>query len=166
MTDFLRRNVAWLAVALLISLGLNLFAGGVFAGRFFHSRFGPHDRFGPPPIEAMSGPGQVSWLLKRIAGDLPGNEREAFRQAMESRRDALVARGKDLHEARAAVRSAIEARPFDRAAYDAAVAALGERQKAFADELSGAIGDALELATGAPSATGSAGSTGGSSSGQ
>ncbi|MFZ5789255.1 MAG: periplasmic heavy metal sensor [Pseudomonadota bacterium] len=159
MVDFLRRNVAWLAIALLISLGLNLFMGGAFAGRFFHYRFGPPDRFGPPPIEAMSGPGQVRWLLRRIAGDLPGDERAAFRQAMESRRDALVARGKDLREAREAVRSAIEARPFDRAAYDAAVATLGERQKAFANELSDAIGDALELAAGSPPAPGG-GSTG------
>jgi uncharacterized membrane protein len=159
MVDFLRRNVAWLAIALLISLAINLFAGGVFAGRFFHHRFGAPDRFGPPPIEATSGPGQVRWLLHRIAGDLPGDERAAFRQAMESRRDALIARGKELREARDAVRSTIEARPFDRAAYDSAVAALSQRQRAFADELADAIGDALELAAGTPPAPGG-GSTG------
>lgn len=160
MMDFLRRNVAWLAIALLISLGANLFVGGAFAGRFFHHRFGPPDRFGPPPIEAMNGPGQVRWLLRRIAGDLPGNERDAFRQAMESRRDALIARSKDLRDARDAVRSTIETRPFDRAAYNTAVAALGERQNAFADELANAIGDALELAAGSPPAPAGSGSTG------
>lgn len=158
MVDFLRRNVSWLAVALLVSLAGNFFFGGLAAGRFLH-----HD-FERPRMERLGGPGQMRWILERVADRLPHDQRQAFRQAMESRRDALVAEGKQLHDAREAVQRAIEARPFDRAAYDNAVAALAERQHAFGADLADAVGDAIELAAGAPPAGASGtGSTGSSS---
>ena len=75
-----------LAVALLVSLASNFFFGGLAAGRFLH-----HD-FERPRMERLGGPGQMRWILERVADRLPHDQRQAFRQAMESRRDALVAR--------------------------------------------------------------------------
>jgi len=144
MVNFLQRNAIWIAVALLVSLGANLFLGGMMAGRILHGGFGG------PRMEGIGGPGQMRWIMKRIAEDLPEAQRDAFRNAMDQRKDQLIADGKALHDAREAVRAAIEARPFDRAAYDNATATLQQRQDAFGAELSDAVGDAIELAAGKP----------------
>lgn len=147
MVNFLQRNASWIAVALVVSLGANLFLGGMMAGRILHGGFGG------PRMEGIGGPSQVRWIVKRIAEDLPESQRDTFRNAMDARKDQLVAIGKELHDAREAVRAAIEARPFDRAAYDTAAATLGQRQSAFGAELSDAVGDAIELAAGKPAGT-------------
>lgn len=146
MVDFLRRNANAIAVALLLSLGVNLFLGGMMTGRLLHGGFGG------PHMERMGGAGQVDWIVKRIAEDLPEAQRDVFRDAMGGRKDQLVAMGKELRDAREAVKAAIEARPFDRAVYDQAAAAMGQRQLAFGTELADAVGDAIELATGKPAA--------------
>jgi Spy/CpxP family protein refolding chaperone len=146
MVDFLRRNASLIAVALLVSLGANLFLGGMMAGRLLHRGFGG------PHMERLGGAGQVNWIVKRIAEDLPESQRDAFRDAMGTRKDQLVAMGKELRDAREAVKAAIEARPFDRAAYDNATATMGQRQAAFGGELADAVGDAIELAAGKPAA--------------
>jgi Spy/CpxP family protein refolding chaperone len=146
MVNFLQRNAIWIVVALLVSLGANLFLGGMMAGRILHGGFGG------PRMEGVGGPGQMRWIMKRIAEDLPEAQRDAFRNAMDQRKDQLIADGKALHDAREAVRAAIEARPFDRAAYNNATAALQQRQEAFGAELADAVGDAIELAAGKPAA--------------
>jgi Spy/CpxP family protein refolding chaperone len=144
MVNFLQRNAIWIAVALLVSLGANLFLGGMMAGRLMHHGFGG------PRMEGIGGPDQMRWIMRRIAEDLPATQRDAFRGAMDQRKDQLIADGKALHDAREAVRAAIEARPFDRTAYDNATTTLQQRQSAFGAELADAVGDAIELAAGKP----------------
>ncbi|MGH6879292.1 periplasmic heavy metal sensor [Hypericibacter sp.] len=144
MVDFLRRNANWLAVALLVSLGANLFLGGMMAGRLLHHGMGG------PRMEMMGGAGQVNWIVKRIAEDLPAAQQDVFRDAMNARKDQLVAMGKELREAREAVKAAIQTKPFDRAAYDNAATAMSQRQTTFSAELADAVGDSMELAAGKP----------------
>jgi Spy/CpxP family protein refolding chaperone len=144
MVDFLRRNAHWIAIVLLVSLGANLFLGGMMAGRLLHHGMGG------PRMEMMGGAGQVSWIVKRIAEDLPASQQDVFRDAMNARKDQLIAKGKDLREAREAVKAAIEARPFNRAAYDNAATEMSQRQTAFSAELADAVGDSMELAAGKP----------------
>ncbi|HWA43088.1 MAG TPA: periplasmic heavy metal sensor [Hypericibacter adhaerens] len=144
MVDFLRRNANWIAIALVLSLGANLFMGGIIAGRLMHGGFGHHR------MEKIEGGDQVGWIVRRIAEDMPEGQRQAFREAMDSRKDQLIALGKQMHDAREAVRDAIRQRPFDRAAFDSAAASLGTTQQAFGKEFSDAIGDAIELAAGKP----------------
>jgi Spy/CpxP family protein refolding chaperone len=144
MVDFLQRNANWIAVALLVSLGVNLFLGGMIAGRL------RHHGWGGSRMEMAGGAGQVNWIVKRIAEDLPEAQQDIFRDAMNARKDQLVAMGKELREAREAVKAAIETKPFDRAAYDNAATAMGQRQTAFSAELADAVGDSMELASGKP----------------
>jgi uncharacterized membrane protein len=141
MVDFLRRYAGWIAVALVLSLGVNLFMGGAIAGRLMHDG---HHR-----MDRGSGD-QVRWIVKRISEDLPDTQRDAFREAMDSRKDQLVDLGKQLREAREAVKNAIRSRPFDRAAFDSATTSFAARQEAFGKEFADAIGDAIELAAGKP----------------
>jgi Spy/CpxP family protein refolding chaperone len=142
VVDFLRRNANWIALALVLSLGANLFAGGWIAGRLMH---GGHHR-----MENVSSSDQVNWIVKRIAEDLPEAQRQAFRDAMDSRKDQLIDLGKQMREAREAVKETIKNRPFDRAAFNSATVAFAASQQAFGKEFSSAIGDAIELATGKP----------------
>ncbi len=144
MVDFLKRNANWIAVALLVSLGANLFLGGMMAGRILHHGFGG------PRMEMMGGAGQVNWIVKRIAEDLPQAQQDVFRDAMNARKDQLIAMGKALRDAREAVKAAIEKKPFDRAAYDSAATAMSQRQTAFSAELADAVGNSMELAAGKP----------------
>src|SRR5690348_3758946 len=142
MVDFLRRNAGWLAIALLVSLGANLFLGGMMAGRLLHRGWGG------PRMEMAGGAGQVNWIVKRIAEDLPEAQQDTFRDAMNARKDQLVTLGKQLREAREAVKAAIETKPFNRADYDNAATVMSQRQTAFSAELADAVGDSMELATG------------------
>jgi uncharacterized membrane protein len=141
MVDFLRRYASWIAVALVLSLGVNLFMGGLVAGRLMH---GSHHRMDRGSSD------QVRWIVKRISEDLPDAQREAFREAMDSRKNQLVDLGKQLREARETVKEAIRSHPFDRAAFDSATASFAASQQAFGKEFADAIGDAIELAAGKP----------------
>lgn len=144
MTDFLRRNAAALAVVLLISLAANLFLGGVWAGRFAHYR--GHGGWS----DVRDGRGMVERVLERIAGDLPRDQRKAFRDEMEAQRDRLAAGGQEMRDAREDLRAAITAQPFDRAKFDAAFASMRDRSRTFWTELQQAVGDALEKVNAAP----------------
>ncbi len=144
MIDFLRRNVAVIAVLLLLSLAGNLFLGGVWVGRFAHYR--GHGGWN----EARDGRGMVEMVLERIAGDLPRDQRKAFRDLMEQQRDKLAAGGQDMRDARDALRAASAAHPFDRAKFDAAFESMREHSRTFWTDLQAAVGDALEKVNAAP----------------
>jgi Spy/CpxP family protein refolding chaperone len=144
MTDFFRRNATALVVLLLVSLAGNLFLGGVWVGRFAHHR--GHGEWS----DARDGGGMVEKVLERIAGDLPRDQRKAFRELMEQQRDKLAAGGQDMRTARDALRATIAAHPFERAKFDAAFAAMRERSQTFWTDLQQAIGDALEKVDAAP----------------
>jgi len=137
MTDFLRRNAGLIAVLLLLSLAGNLFLGGVWVGRY--ARHGHRDW-----NDVRDGRGMVEMVLERIAKDLPGDQRKAFREIMDEQRDKLAAGGQEMRDAREQLRAATVAHPFDRAQFDAAFQEMRTRSQTFWTSLQQAVGDALE----------------------
>lgn len=116
-----------LAIALFLSLAVNIFLGGFAVGRFAGGPRPPHGdhpsmHAGPmmaPNVEALSPEG-----------------RAAFHSVFEAERDALHQRHSALKARRAAFAAALLAEPFDRAAAVAALKDLhtvtAEQQGAFA----------------------------------
>lgn len=116
-----------LALALFLSLAVNIFLGGFAVGRFASGPRHPHGdhpsmHAGPmmaPNVEALSPEG-----------------RAAFHSVFEAERDALHRRHSALRERRAAFAAALLAEPFDRVAAEAALqdlhAVTAEQQGAFA----------------------------------
>jgi uncharacterized membrane protein len=118
----------WLALALLVSLGANMFMGGLLAGRFA----GP----APEPPEIGTGPGgggpapgerPLVAAIRRMAEALPEADRTRFEQAFLDRRRDIARAQLALRDARLELRDAIMADPFDRAKVEQAFAALRTR---------------------------------------
>lgn len=116
-----------LAIALFLSVAVNIFLGGFAVGRFAGGPRHPHAEHpsmhaGPmmaPNVEALSPQG-----------------RTAFHSVFEAEREALRQRHSALKERRAAFAAVLLAEPFDRAAAEAALkdlhAVTAEQQSAFA----------------------------------
>ncbi len=117
----------WLALALLVSLGANMFMGGLLAGRFAGQPADPPPGTGTGP-GGGPGPDQpLVALIRRMASALPGDERTAFEQAFLDRRRDIVRANVAVREARLALRGAIVADPFDRPRVEQAFADLRAR---------------------------------------
>ena len=66
----------WILIALIVSLALNLFLGGLMIGRWVSGP--PHHRM-PFAAGAERGPaGEPGRILQRMAGSLPPDQRPAF----------------------------------------------------------------------------------------
>jgi len=121
------RAAKWVLAALVASLGVNLFVGGmVLGGRFHH----------PPPgtffqsegrERGEAGRGMSAFLMDRMAGALPREARGEFRRAVGEHRAAMAEADKNFRETRDKLRAAMAAEPFDRAALDAAFAEMRTR---------------------------------------
>ncbi|MGQ0663553.1 MAG: periplasmic heavy metal sensor [Pseudomonadota bacterium] len=135
MVTFDARMGKWLAIALFVSLGVNLFLVGLMAGRYL----GPS---APPFASGPSPAGDRPWFIHRMAENLPPEHRQVFEDAMAERRRDMGAANAAMREARRRVRDALVAEPFDRAALEAALADLRNRaldsQKAVHDAIAGA----------------------------
>ncbi len=135
------RAFRWVLPALFVSLGLNLFVGGVLAGRYLAPE--------PPetPVAARL-PAHtdrpVRALIKRMAARLPADERAAFVEIVSQHREALVAAGAAIRDARRKVHKAMAAEPFDRAPLDAAFAELRASSDEFRQTMHEAIADGVQ----------------------
>lgn len=103
MTSFAKR----LGIALAISVALNLTLAGFFLGRAFDRRSG----LGP-------GRGDAGWFDPRAPRD------DRLRALFHEHRDDFRSRRQATRAARAAVRSALERDPFDKAALEKSLADL------------------------------------------
>ncbi len=113
------RTSRLLAIALAISVLLNVFALGFLIGR---TRLAP-----PPPLR----PGEAIRLDLRAIGEaLPKSERRELRRALSERRDELRRRLADLRRAQREVDAALAADPFDPGRLEAAYARLREASAA------------------------------------
>jgi uncharacterized membrane protein len=101
----------WLAVALVVSVGINLLFVGIAAGRYFTHR--GFERPGEP-------------IAERIGRALPPEAGEIFRNELRQRRPDIASARLALREARQEVRTALAAEPFDPARLEAA---LGEMRR-------------------------------------
>lgn len=130
----------WLFALLVVSLGLNLFLGGLMLGRWFS---------GPPMMRQMAmhgerGPGGEPgrFLMQRMAASLPAEHRPVFEAAIEKHRDRITQAATQAREARDTARDALNKEPFDRAALERAFEAVRSRNDALQQEIQAAIADA------------------------
>ena len=153
MVTIAARGAKWLAVAFVVSLGANLFLGGLIAGRMFAGT--PEPATAPPaaiatqpdrPFPQGAGPqgaGPMGGPLQRMYFALSPEHRPIFEQVMASHRRELAAANGAVREARLKIRDALLAEPFDRDAFLAAtnglIARSNEQQKAAVDAIIDAV---------------------------
>lgn len=129
----------WVAPALLASLALNIFLGGVFAGRLFSPA---------PPATVANGEASDERPIRRFiatfTGALDDAERRTFVTAFAGREAEMRGAVRALRAARREALAKMQATPFDRGALDDSLAALREKQEALQVELQTAIADAVE----------------------
>jgi len=114
----------WLALALLVSLGANMFMGGLLAGRFAGRPAEAPEAGGPTPGERP-----LAAAIRRMAATLPDQDRTRFEQAFVERRRDIARATLALREARLGLRDAIMADPFDRTKVEQGFAALRDRNE-------------------------------------
>jgi len=134
------RTGKWVLLALVVSLGLNLFVGGlVVGGRFHHPPPGAflHERH----VDAKNEP-RVFLFVNRMARELPPDERRNFMTVVNGYRGELTEADRNLRDARKRVREAMAAEPFDRAALENAFADVRVRFDDLQKVLHGALADA------------------------
>ncbi|MAJ62857.1 MAG: hypothetical protein CL558_02290 [Alphaproteobacteria bacterium] len=102
-----RRSIWVLAIALFLSLGLNLALGGFIAGK---GGF----RHGPG--------GHVARGFHEVARTMNDADRKVLREAFKEGMSAMRGAREERRELGGAVRRALKAEPFDRAALEAAMA--------------------------------------------
>lgn len=128
----------WVLIVLIVSLGLNLFLGGLMAGHWFS---------GPPhPPRAAQGErgaaGEPGRILQRMASTLPPEHRPAFEAAIAKHRDRVAQAASQSREAREQVREILRKDPLDRAALDRAFEAVRTSNIALQTEIQMTIAEA------------------------
>jgi uncharacterized membrane protein len=122
----------WLLVGLLaVSLGVNVFLGGVFTGRRL---------FRPPPNPDM----MVSRVVEHLSASLSPVDSTALHRVFDSHRRQFGERFAALRRAHAMLRDAMAAQPFDRAGLNAALDAVDRERAALGGVFHAAL---LEAAT-------------------
>jgi uncharacterized membrane protein len=128
----------WVLIVLIASLGLNLFLGGLMAGRWFS---GPPHRMAA--TQGERGPaGEPGRILQRMAQTLPPEHRPAFEAAIAKHRDRIAQAATQAREARDLVRDILRKDPLDRAALDSAFETLRTSNVALQAEIQQTIADA------------------------
>jgi uncharacterized membrane protein len=127
-------------IALVVSVALNLFVGGIVVGRQVAV-----GGLGGMAVSLLADPGErpVRQMLMRIARNLEPAERARLRAAVADRREELEAAGHGIAEARRTVGELVAAPEFDRAAVDTALAELRQRTTAFQAIMQMAVVDAV-----------------------
>jgi uncharacterized membrane protein len=133
----------WRGPVLFVSLGLNLFLVGAFAGGWWHQHQGRYWRhqwmprqmgqtapMGMPgrPGEPGAGPmrGGMAAIGEAVR-QLPETDRKPFEEAMARRRAEVQQLQQDVRHARLKVNDAIRAEPFDAKAMAAALSVVREK---------------------------------------
>lgn len=117
-------------VALVLSVCLNVFVAGLIIGRVSS---------GDRPALPRGGGG-----LERFIATMPEEARPVIRQALRDNRPQLQGPFLALRDARQDVAAVVAAEPFDREAFEAAMATVRTRSKALEAEVHGVIAEALE----------------------
>jgi len=129
-----RRWITILGAALVVSLALNLFFGGVIVGH----RFGPRGGF-----DWQLTPAGLRLGMERVLRALPDNDAKLVRGLFEAQRADITQRFQALQDARKAVGAALKAEPFDPAAFTAAYEAMQARSQELQAAVHGVIKAAI-----------------------
>ncbi|MEM8800265.1 MAG: periplasmic heavy metal sensor [Pseudomonadota bacterium] len=134
-----RGRPIWIWGLLAVSLGINMFLVGHWAGgraadnrpsRVFDAK-----RQGPPPQDLVRG------VLMAFSAELSKEDQRAIRQALSSRRKALVPQGRSLWEAQAKVDALLRAEVIDKDALRVAFQDLRQSTNALQKPLHEALID-------------------------
>ena len=128
-----RRWIAILGAALVVSLALNVFCGGVIVGHRFARAGG---------FEWQANPARLKLGLERVLRALPDRDAKVVRELFEAQRATIAQRFQALQDSRDAVGAALKTDPFDPAAFTAAYEAMQARSA----ELQGAIHAVIKAA--------------------
>ncbi|HUN51932.1 MAG TPA: periplasmic heavy metal sensor [Candidatus Sulfotelmatobacter sp.] len=123
-----QRNRRGARILLVASLAVNLLLIGFLVGHMLHPPW--HERGGPLTIE-------------HITGALPPEVRDAVRASLRDRRPQIAERMAAVRQARADVRAAIEAEPFDAQRLQTAFATLRDRSQAVQEDVAAAVVEAI-----------------------
>lgn len=116
MVTLTPRASGWLIAVLFVSLALNMFVGGVWLGhRIFHDR-GEYSETHKRKFSMMS-------FAERMAERLSPAERETYMAVIDGYRPEMAAAERQMKDARAKVRDALSAVPFNPQELDDALAA-------------------------------------------
>ena len=127
----IRRSITVLAGALALSLAVNLFLVGVFAGRVSFQR-----PFETPPLASLA-----AMFLRYQT--LPRSERAPFRATILRHAGELRATQQALRAAQSQAVAALQATPYDRARMQQAFATVREATQARQAALHAALVDAI-----------------------
>lgn len=129
-------RTSWLTILLVVSVGLNLFLGGLFAGHWYAGR--------PGMVVAPGGSAETPGrgLLQRMIASLPAEERPAFEAVVAKRRPQVTQAVGEVRAARQTVREALLREPLDRPALDTAFAELRRRNDALQATIQATIAEA------------------------
>jgi len=116
-----RRWITGLGAALVASLALNLFLGGVMVGH----RVNP----GAGLLEGQITPANLKVRMERVLSVLPPNDATLVRGLFDAQRENLAQRFRALQESRKAIGAALRAQPFDPAAFTTAYEAMQARNQ-------------------------------------
>jgi len=118
-----------LRTTLLVSVALNLLAGGILAGRLHHSRpSGPESR--------------AERLIERMASVLPADDGAILRRVFHAHQAGIGALAVDLGAARDEVRQVLRAEPFDQRALQTVFGRVRERRQAMHEAIHEVVAEA------------------------
>ena len=118
-----RPRFSLLAIALVISLALNLLAAGLVTSHFIREH----------RAEAIHRPTGLELLPRKFFGDLSAERRKVLLELLRARRGGFRERLQALRAASVKIAEALEAEPYDPSATEAAVNAFGATGKAMID---------------------------------
>jgi uncharacterized membrane protein len=127
------RWIVVLSVALLVSLGANLFLGGIVVGRGVR---------GQAPLLTEAG---MRVGVERMLRTLPDEDRRIVKQMFDEQRPQVKERFEALRAARRTVAQTLQAEPFDKVAFATAYDDVRERSVALQDSLLGIVKEAVPL---------------------
>ena len=127
-----RRWITVLGTALVMSLALNLFFGGVIIGRRVGQGGGLLDGQMNPKLR-----------MERVLSTLPENDAKLVRGLFEAQHDDIARRFRVLQESRKAIGATLRAQPFDPAAFAAAYEAMQARSQEMQAAIQGVIKTAI-----------------------
>ena len=137
------------AIVLFVSLGLNVFLGGILAGHWLADDSAaapvpPSTTLVPRQGERDADKGPGGWLFRRMAQSLPDEHRATFEAIIARHRPAMAKAATSIRTARSQVHAAMTNEPFDRATLDAAFAELRAGNDVLQAEIQSAIAEAAQ----------------------
>jgi uncharacterized membrane protein len=128
------RWITILGAALVVSLALNVFFGGVIVG---------HRVAGRGDFDWQMTPAKLRLGLERVLRALPDNDAKVLRDGFDAQRADLTQSFQALQDARKGIGAALKAKPFDPAAFTAAYEAMQARSRELQEALHGVIKAAI-----------------------